>query len=503
MKISKKIISRFLILCFIISFNITVAFGATEYTNETTSSVIIPPDNAVDGQFKAIIKGNTEVDANGKVKSTLPIRIKSVGKNLLPPFTEWQLPKGTNIISANKISYTANQDTILPQFFVSPKIPVIGGQTYTLSAAQFPCTVLVWLDKDGNFISENYNTPTAAAPLNAKYVKQHYYITSIGTYTIENPQLEYGNKATSFETNKESKLYVNETLRSLPNGVRDEVGYENGKYYLKKKINKYAITGSEIFYEVTDMGNTYRIATLHNLKDANLDCNTPKIIKNFPYIPNWGLDTRHIFMDFNLNVFENKSIIDSQSGSNAREKFINYLKGFELIYLLDKPKLYNLNIPPLVCFKNGTIFIENAVKDIGVYSEDIFIQNKEVPIKFMESVYKIDGNTRMSIDLNKVKVATDGLSFTIDGAKAGERYEYVYQYDSSLSTIPTIKYTVPTDMESQINNNTDMIKQLSDTVNTLLEENKALKQGRGTSSGVKTIDYEYDANGSLMRRIQQ
>lgn len=48
--------------------------------------------------------------------------------------------------------------------------------------------------------------------------------------------------------------------------------------------------------------------------------------------------------------------------------------------------------------------------------------------------------------------------------------ELIYQYDQSLTTLPTIKYSVSTDPTAQIQGNTEMIQLLLKKIE-MLEEN--------------------------------
>lgn len=50
---------------------------------------------------------------------------------------------------------------------------------------------------------------------------------------------------------------------------------------------------------------------------------------------------------------------------------------------------------------------------------------------------------RTNIPLTSVTVAGDGLSFTITGAVNGDTYEYSYDYDSALSTMPDLEVGEP------------------------------------------------------------
>lgn len=69
-----------------------------------------------------------------------------------------------------------------------------------------------------------------------------------GDYTIyNNLQVEIGETATEYEPYKSNTtlIQLNEPLRSLPNGVKDELVIENGRAKIIKNVGKYNITGNE------------------------------------------------------------------------------------------------------------------------------------------------------------------------------------------------------------------------------------------------------------------
>lgn len=72
-------------------------------------------------------------------------------------------------------------------------------------------------------------------------------------------QIEKGTTATTYEPYKESITYIQLTqgmeMNSLPNGVKDEVCEEKGKYYLDKRTNKKILQSNDITYLDTSNAN--------------------------------------------------------------------------------------------------------------------------------------------------------------------------------------------------------------------------------------------------------
>lgn len=118
-----------------------------------------------------------------------------------------------------------------------------------------------------------------------------------------------------------------------------------------------------------------------------------------------------------------------------------------LNYQLAEPVVTQLDPQPLTIFPNGTQYIEFGTKEVAEYADGINISNAEIPIKAMKTLDKLhieDGHwKRTAIDLANVAVSPDGLSFTIADAVNGETYEYSYDYDSALSTLPDLEVGEP------------------------------------------------------------
>ncbi|WP_219666883.1 hypothetical protein, partial [Clostridioides difficile] len=70
------------------------------------------------------------------------------------------------------------------------------------------------------------------SPKNAKYLR----------VTIIKDLHDNGNKTIITKGNKYDKKTIPYTLRSLPNGIKDEIVYKNDKYYLIKRCEEHTYT---------------------------------------------------------------------------------------------------------------------------------------------------------------------------------------------------------------------------------------------------------------------
>jgi hypothetical protein len=143
--------------------------------------------------------------------------------------------------------------------------------------------------------------------------------------------------------------------------------------------------------------------------------------------------------------------------------------------VLSQTEISNINSTSLKCFAGGTIIIDNAIKEVGVYANELEIENNHFPIETVECLYKIEGKLKKTIGLNNINVASDGLTFTITNAKSGDRYEYVYTYSSSLSAPPVVTVSAPVNTQAQIEDSLNMIKRQAELISNMEERLKYME----------------------------
>ncbi|HEX3029456.1 MAG TPA: hypothetical protein VHT34_09165, partial [Clostridia bacterium] len=361
----------------------------------------------------------------------------------------------------NSIKYTSNGTPIAAQ--TNNKIKVSPNTRYIFSCKKSDITVggrlhVVFYDKSGNkltgidengltqFTANNTTTKIAVdTPSSADYATlravidnadNRSYASGLSTRLYE-IQLEKGTSVTSYESYKESSMYLpaNTILSSLGN-IKDEINISTGKIIQRTKI-------------------LYNQANNQNI--------------NFSDMAASG-----IYTAYNSNG-ENKTGVkgDALSFTNGN---------VTVIYQLATPVIANLNLSPVTCYTQGTVYLDYAVRDTEQYGDRIAVVNTSLPIKSFESIYKMDGSTMTPVDPSKVTIAADGLAFTIAGANKGERYQYTYFYDSNLSAVPGVKFVVPTSTTDQTNDNTNMINSLLDIINNLNARLTKLEQQGSTGA---------------------
>ncbi|WP_221469070.1 hypothetical protein [Cohnella nanjingensis] len=167
------------------------------------------------------------------VKHVNAVYVNNPGKNLLPPFTEWQLHANSVVTEPYKLtlnSTAANQTSEII-------IPVSGSTTYTPSISMtgaMPFLQLLELDANGGSLGAFAAVSGVPFTTNAntRSIRARVYSGSAGadTCTFSNPMLNVGSAALSFEPQRPSYLYLPDVnLRSNVDGSVADQLYTDGQ----------------------------------------------------------------------------------------------------------------------------------------------------------------------------------------------------------------------------------------------------------------------------------
>ncbi len=405
-------------------------------------------------------------------KSTLPLSINGVGKNLIDTL---QLERGTINEPGDKPNGVTNR--------VGMHVNLQIGKSYIISGLN-DFKVYFRTDlTDNGWHGEGY-VYTANSVLTAvifrKSDNSEFDVSELKGLNI---QLEEGASATTYEVYKESISYITlpegEELRSLPNGVKDEVS--GGKLY--KRTGKHVLQSGDITSLQTSATNYDTVAIVQGNFSPSVvaidSSNSPGIFR----IPG--------FRNASISITDDDSLVwtyayDTDFSGALRllipkGTYVDLaaaqadLAGTTLTYQLAQPKEQTLITTPLIGYPNGTIIIEPVVKSAAMYKDGITIEDSSLPIKHIESVNKIQKGIKTPVNFTKI----DEYSFTIEGAVNGEIYEYVYKYPSELTTIPTISYSVPTTLQGQVNGNVKITEINTQTIQEIQNRIDLLRQQLG------------------------
>ena len=258
------------------------------------------------------------------------IEVKNTGKNLL------NLPDGT---------YTHNGITAV----ISSGVITING---TATATSF-LTIPINLDLKSNFSISLNNTAMGdslsevrlqisgsnfrSVSLSVANNKREN-ISIYGTYTsllisissgvtitngIIKPQVELGDITTDYEPYKSSSsLFVlDQPLRSLPNGVKDELVIENGRAKIIKRIGKIVLDGSEDTWRIATINGINNFIINNKINDINYKSNVINYISNYFK----GIKNADRYKEGTFFTNSNKSLIFSNTNCNSIDEFKTWL----------------------------------------------------------------------------------------------------------------------------------------------------------------------------------
>lgn len=200
------------------------------------------------------------VNGDTSVGDTL-IRIKTKGKNLY-----------------NAIQGTTNNNSIVGFARGSTRIShketlisVEPNTTYTISLSSPLLYVLYEYDKNyygttNPWSSSTITNLTFTTGANTYYIGLGFKINDTTTIYAEDYQiqLENGSVATDYEPYQESYVVLDQPLRSLPDGTKDEI--KDGK--LIKRVEKVTLDNT-LFWQYSGTGTGYKVVSATNVVDFN------------------------------------------------------------------------------------------------------------------------------------------------------------------------------------------------------------------------------------------
>ncbi|HDF2707604.1 TPA: hypothetical protein PC436_001432 [Clostridioides difficile] len=235
---------------------------------------------------------------------------------------------------------------------------------------------ICWYDINKSFIPASLNERIigdkdifyiARSPKNAKYLR----------VTIIKDLHDNGNKTIITKGNKYDKKTILYTLRSLPNGVKDEIVYKNNKYYLIKRCEEHTYNdiGNLNLSHVYDntlqfMGTLTPRAVVDSLDTAYVLCNNlnGKSRNDFNNNDTEGCSTTGSG-DIAFKILKSK--LTTQDGNGFSEWIKNNL--VTIIYQLAKPQEIELTSLNLEQYNNQTKFICNT----GIVIPDVSFESTQ------------------------------------------------------------------------------------------------------------------------------
>ena len=378
-------------------------------------------------------------------KSTNSVRVKSIGKNLMPSFDEWDI--GDNLyVNPNEVQVK------FPNSFFSPFIKINPNTNYILSfSASNTRNRLVFYDNNKNVLEETSNTLSTTHLINhqnASYVRWRYASSSDETEyrTIKNMQLEYGTTATEYEPYKESSAIINlpEPLRSVPS-ANDELNVTAG---VKTQNVSEDIVVSDTVYDTLDTSTYTNVDVVITTAFADAKAGTTGADGQTHYYNKDGVELAEVAeADIDLEASAGKYY-----WGEDKKLYIIVAKGdyadiaaartgldvTSLNYQLAQEQVIPVQVSgTLVSYPSGTVYIEPYVADAGIYTDKMEVLHQDLPIKALEKLSKIDFMTGLEteLDITAAVIAEDKLSFTHPDLTSGDIVFFVYEHGAE-GTIP-------------------------------------------------------------------
>ncbi len=283
-------------------------------------------------------------------KSTLPVKVKSVGKNLFD-----------GKIELGFIDIATGQPVVATRIRSKNFTRLNVGQSYKISSPDITINYnelrLFFYDSNFNFVTSSISNTSFTA--NYPYVKFGYTLTSDVNTKF---QLEKGTTTTEYEPYKLSQAYIPEVGGSV-DGVRDEVRLTPNGWEKVQGVSEYTIlNGSNVTQSVTRTNvQEIRFSVLPNAKAGTTSIDNLVDIMGKTEIPWADTDTANAVGKFYygaemyvrlfhpLGTFA--TLVDAKSYYNTNPLTLTYQLATPVVTKLPPQ-------PPLRIFEGGTIYIE-------------------------------------------------------------------------------------------------------------------------------------------------
>lgn len=268
-----------------------------------------------------------------------------------------------------------------------------------------------------------------------------FYIAFSGIANLDTFQLELGTVATTYTPYRSSELYLNGNSKGykLPNGVMDTIEMRNGKAYRVQRVAKYTlqavdiaaienVNGTQLAYTSTNflvgLGGTY-FKTQGNAYIGNkLRCDYVDIAVGYE-------NQFYISSTYRLGFVNTLGTYASLAAAQSA------LAGTVIYYQLATPIETEISaIGNAMAYPNGTVYVEPATSDFGIYGTNLTISNSNYPILAFDEIYKLNADGSSTKLANSgATISGDKLSFTHSSLSAGDSVWFSYYYYSSTPNI--------------------------------------------------------------------
>jgi hypothetical protein len=293
----------------------------------------------------------------------------------------------------------------------------------------------------------NFTTPAGT-----NYIKIEFRLDQLEGY-----QLELGSTATTYEPYTETTRYFDKSLKSLPNGTKDTI--DNNGLYTKRLSDLQDITGTT--YASIDTATYTDVDVVKTTAFSAMRATTTGADGFTKVLNKDGVELSEVAQaDIDLTASVGKYYVHTDKtiwfivadGTYADvDGARTGLGTSKAMFELATPTTEQLPLQPLQSQASGTIYNEPVTRELLTYATGLTLTNdlRKADKNFIESLFKVDGETKTPIALADVTVAS-ATSLTISGANDDEQYEIVYEVELGNSTRAELTYSYPLDNVAQL-----------------------------------------------------
>jgi uncharacterized repeat protein (TIGR02543 family) len=315
-----------------------------------------------------------------------------------------------------------------------------------------PSTAYVWSASTAYKTYDNQGVEVASDTGTTKTTSAYtYYIAFSGVANVDTFQLEAGSTATTYVPFAKSEMYIAPNVKGyrLPNGVKDTIEYKNGKYYYVQRVQEYTLQASDVNGIDTSFNYVDWLFILKRTDDVLYNNSTGSLANSQAYrILGYSaiasrssvVSTGYYVVNYSVTIFmlgvPKGTFADLAAAKTA-------LAGTDIYYQLATPITTEITADGVLNgYENGTVYVENAVKDMAIYNSGFVLTNTNYPISELETIIKIDKITGLQTvySASNAVVAGDKLSFTHSSLANGDLVYITYKYLSPLMSNTTITF---------------------------------------------------------------
>jgi hypothetical protein len=392
---------------------------------------------------------NTKSTVSGRLKK---IETNKFNKNQIPKARyaaqETVLDTGIKVKStvsgtSQAVEYSMQLNPSILQHTLSVNMSTITGGSYVNIKDSITKATITGSNTSGSL--------TFATPSHGKIDITFYSThstTAIGEVNYTNIMLNEGTTALPYVEYSEQNAYHNGTLRSLPNGTKDEVNVTEGK--ATQNVSE-DIVVSDTVYDTLDTSTYTNVDVVITTAFADAKAGTTGADGQTHYYNKDGVELVEVAQaDIDLEASAGKYY-----WGEDKKLYIIVAKGdyadiaaartglgtTTLTYQLAQPIEANVPAQMLTGGPNHTIMWLPEVADAGIYDGGISILSPELPIKELKKIVKIDFMTgaETELDIATAEISGDKKSFTHPELTDGDIVFFEYEYPPELSTVPEME----------------------------------------------------------------